>query len=269
MKNYNFFTIVELLVVIGIITILASILMPALNKSRDYAKTIGCQSNLRQIGLAGIMYSSSNDDWIVPSYGRGSNYTVLLDYHWYTILSGNTVYGANGATFDGYGVKYKGYSKPGNLVCPNEKRPLSDDVTIGFKHTHYAINGILAGSRDDYKMFRLSAMIKPSFVAFVADKSIPSNRHFVDTNYVAYRHGGSDLRYSASINAALTRGRTLISYIDGHVGGMNNMQLRQIPNSEVTATNEQLAPTGLSRNPVYNFLLIGYDFNRRSGTAIE
>lgn len=66
MKTRSAFSLVELLVVIGIIAVLISMLLPALNKANQQAKRVQCSSNLRQCGVFLQMYANENNGWIVP-----------------------------------------------------------------------------------------------------------------------------------------------------------------------------------------------------------
>lgn len=60
------FSLIELMVVIGIIAILVALLLPALQRARQQAKSVQCKSNLRQIGQALLIYSNNWHGWIYP-----------------------------------------------------------------------------------------------------------------------------------------------------------------------------------------------------------
>lgn len=77
------FTLIELLIVISIIAVLASMLLPALGKAREKARTISCLGNLRQVVRGTVIYCGDFNEWLPENYaGKDSegNYRYYVDY---------------------------------------------------------------------------------------------------------------------------------------------------------------------------------------------
>lgn len=110
------FTLVELLVVIGIIAVLVAILLPSLARARQSAQSIQCMSNLRQIGLAFEMYLNSESRFYPPGWYQDP---TGQQHAWFNVIFPDTLTSLADSRI---------------LYCPNaqELPPSSPDNALNF-----------------------------------------------------------------------------------------------------------------------------------------
>jgi prepilin-type N-terminal cleavage/methylation domain-containing protein/prepilin-type processing-associated H-X9-DG protein len=231
------FTLVELLVVIGIIALLIAILLPALSKARESSKRIACLSNIRQFGVAMVMYTTANKGLFPRAAPKGTP-TIPWDViHW---QAGDKIEESAIAPFLGETIS------PRLFVCPSDDpmaHQSSGGLTYGYPFSYVMNNRINARNPGDTtgNAFQDGTLYDTHDVAQrITDVRNPTekimlyeedeatiddcNGALATPNLLAFRHDRANQRTTAisiallsgtiSVPAAEARGN--VAFCDGH-----------------------------------------------------
>ncbi len=206
------FTLIELLVVVAIIAILAGMLLPALGRARDKGKSAKCQSNLRQLAMAAMMYEE--DSQVYP-IGWPTDVSGALPPIWYRQLQ---PYLGRNSNVSGQGV----------FICPSSvQKSQTGEALRGMREggfwgfLAYAQNGYINNGRKDIGSRHMQDPVGTLLYADTDGWDACLYPDGESSANVCYRHSGGNERSSETERGVAaqkrSKGRANVGFADGHV----------------------------------------------------
>lgn len=198
---------IELLVVIAVVAILASLLLPALGRARDKAGGAFCLNNLKQWGVATLLYADDHNDFL-PGDGKAAPTEADLanpGYHaWYVQLAEQI----NAPRYVDMPWRTNASLDPGRTIwlCPQNRRR-ADASSTSNNLFHYCLNEHVTGTGANNRPVKLSSIRRTSMVVWLFDNgklAAVAQQNNVHTNL----HG---------------RGAQFL-FLDGHVARFGNRE---------------------------------------------
>jgi prepilin-type processing-associated H-X9-DG protein/prepilin-type N-terminal cleavage/methylation domain-containing protein len=223
-KSRSAFTLVELLVVIGIIALLISILLPSLNAARQVAQSTKCAANLKQISLAFILYANDNHGYLPTEFTNGTvNFMVNgvstpVSRKWFIGWTSGNVPVPDGALLAPY------WGTASISGCPSATD--NDIIRTYYGHCDYAYNSTIANMAQDTAISPKGCGVKLVRIKIASEKACvwDSLRFFngaVDRAVWGYPSSGNynNDSFEPNVNGR-HRGYANVGWADGHVSAV-------------------------------------------------